>query len=442
MAATAVVITTPRPAPPPTRRLPLAERPTASGSTSRPAGTPATTPSTRLRPTRTPPASTSRSRGRATASPSRPRTAAVGPPSRPPGTALRRPAGTTRAATVNRPAATTRAALRPGASAQQRGGYDDRGYDQGGYGQPAGGYDQGGTTARSLAAAARRLRRPGLRPGRLRPAGRPDPTGDPAGDRAGRPTPRLAGRLTDHDARKRPPGSGWPFRLVMASSVSGDPLVFQEVGPSDGPGHPDFLKARARSTRPIAGRAQAAEKTPWRSTGTTVRHTHLDGDVHVLGEAALGQLASGDAAAYRGGHDPECWPARRAPWPPPRTAHPARRRGRPAPRRRRVGPPPTGAASRPATAPPRRSRRSGRRLCRTPGGAANARRRGALRRHAATTGRPVALAAALMAEPLGEGRTRSATTGAVLSAAGDSDHGCSALTCRRPTAAVAPTRTA
>ena len=54
----------------------------------------------------------------------------------------------------------------------------------------------------------------------------------------------------------------------------------------------------------------------------------------------------------------------------------------------------------------------------------------------------MALAAALIAEPFGEGSTRSATTGALLSAAGESDHGCSAVVCRRPTAATAPTRTA
>ena len=47
----------------------------------------------------------------------------------------------------------------------------------------------------------------------------------------------------------------------------------------------------------------------------------------------------------------------------------------------------------------------------------------ALRRQPATTGNPVAAAAAEIAEPFGDGSTRSGTTGAFASAAGDSEYG-------------------
>ncbi len=61
---------------------------------------------------------------------------------------------------------------------------------------------------------------------------------------------------------------------------------------------------------------------------------------------------------------------------------------------------------------------------------------------AASTGVPVAPAAAQIADPFGDGRTRSATTGARTSDAGDSDHGWSGEIAFRPTATAAPIRSA
>src|SRR5258705_4012039 len=62
--------------------------------------------------------------------------------------------------------------------------------------------------------------------------------------------------------------------------------------------------------------------------------------------------------------------------------------------------------------------------------------------HAATTGTPVAPAAAQIAAPFGDASTRSGTAGARSNEAGDSDHGWSGLSAARRTATAAPSRSA
>ena len=172
------------------------------------------------------------------------------------------------------------------------------------------------------------------------------------------------------------------------------------------------------------GGVRRRRRRPLRSTGTTSETSELDGDLHVVGEAALDELPPRHAAADRrrhvGGAGQRGQRHRRLHRQP--TRHPGE--ARPARWPPRAGPPPTGAATRPATAHRRRSRPTGASVEPYPWRRSQRPTARALRRHAATTGSPVALAAALIAEPFGEGSTRSATTGAVRNAAGESDHGC------------------
>ena len=92
----------------------------------------------------------------------------------------------------------------------------------------------------------------------------------------------------------------------------------------------------------------------------------------------------------------------------------ARRRGHRARWPRRAGPPPRGAATPSGHRSPAATTPTGASVEPYPWRRSQRPTARALRRHAATTGRPVALAAALIAEPFGDGSTRSATTGALL----------------------------
>ncbi|GAB3948849.1 hypothetical protein GCM10027614_46660 [Micromonospora vulcania] len=218
---------------------------------------------------------------------------------------------------------------------QQRGGYDDRGYDQGGYGQQPGGYDQGGygsqprssavvttTGAMTRAATTSRPAGPG-RTVRRRPSAAVDAS---------------TGSTTDPAAPRRPPGF---------------------------PGGPSYL----------IGIGQAAENTPCRSTGTTsetptrtamstsaANPLSVSSRPETLPRTAAGTsgvLASAASAMAASTESPPGTPERAS----STLAAPSwsSTDGRSDPSGHRS---------------PRRSRRSGRPSCRTPGGAANARRRG------------------------------------------------------------------